>query len=88
MKDNKPYKGYHYRYPCKDTLPGELWRVCTDIPHYEVSNLGRVRNRSTEKQLREFVDSSSHRVRLAVGERAGKNFILSRLAATECVNVP
>ena len=53
MKDDKPFKGYHYRYPCKDTLPGEVWRVCRDAPLYEVSNLGRVRNRSTGKQLRE-----------------------------------
>ena len=53
MKDDKPFKGYHYRYPCKDTLPGEVWRVCSDAPLYEVSNLGRVRNRSTGKQLRE-----------------------------------
>ena len=53
MEDDKPFKGYHYRYPCKDPLPGEKWRVCRDAPLYEVSNLGRVRNRSTGKQLRE-----------------------------------
>ena len=53
MKNEKPFKGYHYRYPCKETQPGEVWRVCRDAPFYEVSNLGRVRNRSTGKQLRE-----------------------------------
>ena len=88
MKDDKAYKGYHYRYPCKDTLPGAVWRVGTDIPLYEVSNVGRVRNRSTGMQMRGFVDSCSHKVRLAVGERVGKNFVVSRLVATEFVNVP
>ena len=60
MKDDKAYKGYHYRYPCKDTLPGEVWRVCRDAPRYEVSNLGRVRNRSTGKQLRAPPTSSGY----------------------------
>ena len=57
MKDDKPFKGYRYRYPCKDTLPSEVWRVCRDAQLYEVSNLGRVRNRATGKQVREFVVS-------------------------------
>ena len=68
MKDDKPLKGYQYRYPCKDTLPDEVWRVCRDAPLYEVSNLGRVRNRSTGKPLREKLTSTGYQwVWLALG---------------------
>lgn len=89
MKDDKPFKGYHYRYPCKDTLPGEVWRVCRDAPRYEVSNLGRVRNRSTGKQLRAPPTSSGyHLVLLTLGEGIKKGFYVSRLVATEFVSLP
>ena len=43
MNDDKPFNGYRYRYPCKENLPGEVWKVCKAAPRYEVSNLGRVR---------------------------------------------
>ena len=88
MKDDKPFKGYHYRYPCKETQPGEVWRVCRDAPFYEVSNLGRVRNRSTGKQLRERLKSGYNKVWLALGEGIRKDFSVSRLVATEFVNLP
>ena len=90
MKDNKPLKGYYYRYPCKDPLPGEVWRACRDAPLYEVSNLGRVRNRSTGKPLRERLTCTSYqRVSLALGSGTiYKNFYVGRLVATEFVSLP
>ena len=88
MKDDKAYKGYHYRYPCKDTLPGEVWRVCSDAPLYEVSNLGRVRNRSTNMEQRAQLVNGYHGVMLCLGGGGKRRFVISRLVAIEFVSVP
>ena len=89
VKYDKPFKGCHYRYPCKKTQPGEVWRVCRDAPLYEVSNLGRVRNRSTGKPLRKRLMSTGyHKVKLALGEGISKEFYVSRLVAAEFLTVP
>ena len=89
MKDDKPLKGYHYRYPCRDTLPDEEWRVCRDAPLYEASNLGRVRNRSTGKPLRENLMTTGYlKVKLALGGGTYKDSFVSRLVATEFVSLP
>ena len=88
MSDDKPFNGYRYRYPCKETLPGEVWKVCKAAPLYEVSNLGRVRIWSTGKQMREFVVNGWHTVNLVVGAKSKKTFVVSRLVATEFVSLP
>ena len=88
MKDDKPFKGYHYRYPCKDTPPAEVWRVCRDAPRYEVSNWGRVRNRSTRKQVRECVIQGLHAVSLGTTDKAKTSLAVGRLVATEFFSLP
>ena len=88
MKDGKPFKGYLYHYPSKDTLPGEVWRLCRDAPLYEVSNLGRVRNQSTSVEQRAHLVNGYHRVKLYLGGGGRKAFLISRLVASEFVSVP
>ena len=41
-------------------LPGEIWKVATRNADYEVSNLGRIRNKSTLREMRLSKDGSGY----------------------------
>lgn len=48
----------------KKELDGEIWKVCYGFPKYEVSNLGRVRNKKTKTIFKGHNNNGYNRVKL------------------------
>lgn len=65
----------------------EIWKSVTDYFDYEVSNLGNVRNKKTNKILKPFSPSEYLKVSLSKNGKA-KQFFIHRLVAKEFIDNP
>ena len=66
-----------------ENLPGEQWKVSPDNERYEVSSLGRVRNKKRKNLVKQKITFDGyHRVCLSEsGYRNGKSWSVARLVA-------
>ena len=63
----------------KKDLPGEKWLDIKDYPNYEVSNLGRIRNKKTNRLLHFDQPYKYARVCLRKDKKTQKNLMVHRL---------
>jgi hypothetical protein len=66
----------------------EIWKTCTDFDMYEVSNLGRIRNKNTWRILKQSIKSGYMRISLQNKQTGRSNVYIHRLVAKEFIENP
>lgn len=66
----------------------EIWKDITDYPNYEISNVGNVRNKKTNKILKPFTTGNEY-LKVALSNNSkSKQFLVHRLVAQAFISNP